>query len=310
MRGVFLTVFPHIGHMAVHAGHTGIGMDAGRPDFKIRMLSLQHRRLGVGMNPILLESTELLTLGLIELELFFRFPAANKGMTHPAIFGHKVILVMALAADIAPHFIMGSLADINALQGHGFNKALLINAQFHGIRVMTGRTAHVQVCTFHSILIGIRRRCLGKRQAGKIPAAFLIPLVVHPGTLADNAVALLRRDALRIQLVHTGPGMPAGHIILHREFIAFEILLDFRLHFDIGFSRVAAAVTGGAFPALIVFHIGIVFQRISLFIGFFAHMGIIFMGYLGQLDAVIIGRCTQTHHHEAEEQRTDGHNPC
>ena len=98
MRSVFLTVFTHIRHMAVHAGDAVLGMHTRRPHLEVRMLSFQHLRLGVGMYPVLLEAARL--TGLIELELILRFETIVKRMVDAAVFLREVVLVVALSADI------------------------------------------------------------------------------------------------------------------------------------------------------------------------------------------------------------------
>ena len=225
MGSVLLAVLAHIGHMAINAGDTGIMMDTGDPILKLRMLGLQHRSLGVGMYPILLETAGL--AALIELELLLRIEAIVPGMIHPAIFLHKIVFVMALGADIGTHIIMGRIVHIHPPAGHGFHEALLVDPQLHGLGIMAAGAAEPFI-----LLNGSRDFVNG---LGSIsPAAFLEILVIHVGALAGDAGAFLSRQTLRAQEILAGVGMAPGHVVLDRELIALEIHQQFRLSCNIG----------------------------------------------------------------------------
>ena len=134
MGRVFLPIFAHIRHMAVNTSNPIHRVNRILPSFIIRMLSLEHRRLGIGMNPVLRETARMSIL-IILIDLL-GIEAIIPWLNSPAIFLGEIILVMALAANIGTHLIMGCLADINATASHSLDKALLINAQFHRLRIM------------------------------------------------------------------------------------------------------------------------------------------------------------------------------
>ncbi len=72
MRSIFLSVFPHVGHMTIDAGHSGIGMNAKLPTFKIRVLRFQHNRAAVRVRPVAFKSAGRAALTIKEFaDIFF-----------------------------------------------------------------------------------------------------------------------------------------------------------------------------------------------------------------------------------------------
>ena len=100
------------------------------------MLCFEHRRLRIGMDPVLRKTSGLTRL--VELELSLSAQSIIPWMIDTAVFLGEIIFIMALRTNIGAHLIMRSLADIHTATGHCFNEALLVNPQFHSLRIMTG----------------------------------------------------------------------------------------------------------------------------------------------------------------------------
>ena len=296
MGSILSAVLPHIGHVTVDAGHPGVGVNTVLPRLIIRMLGFQHGRLGIRVDPIVLEAPRLPRL--IILILPFRRESIIPRRHHPAVFLGEVILTVALAADVAPHIVVGHLFDVDPLPGQGLHQALLIDAQRHRVRIVTGRTSDPFV-----VLDGSHDLVDGLGSVG--PAALLKVHVVHVRTLAGDTASLLPRQALRILEVHAGISMSPIVIILDSELIAFEIFQHLRLFHQMGIFRLGASITRRRGGQVVILHVGIVLQRISVPIGVSPQPFL--RRHLSQPHAVVLRRSGDTEHDEAEEQKADRH---
>ena len=206
--------------MTVNTGYTSISMNTCRPCLKIWVLCLQHRSLGIRMNPILLETASLLRLIILVLTFWVKTEIPREGYT--SIFLGKVILNMALTAYISTHFIIRSIIYINASALHSLNKGRIIHSQTHSLWVMTGNTAKPAISrnTLCQLCKGLS--CIA-------PAHFLIENIHCVWSLAGNAASLLTANTLAVQNILTSIDMSTWYIVLNRELIAFPQINCFRL---------------------------------------------------------------------------------
>lgn len=279
MRGVLLAVLSHVRHMAVDTGDTGVSVDARRPSLEVRMLCLEHRGLGICMDPVLLEGTSL--TGLIELILRLRIEPVVKRMVDAAVFLREVVLIVALCADVSALVVVRSVVDIDAAAGHRVDEALLVDAQLHRLRIVARRAAKPLV-----VLNGCHD--FVDRLRGVIPAALLVVDIVHVRALAGDAVALLAGQALRVLEVLACVRVTAVIIILERKLVALEVLDHLRLFRQVRVLRLGTAVPRRRRRSVIVLHERIVLERISFLIGFLAELFV--LGNLSELDTRVV-RC-------------------
>ena len=175
VRCVLLASVTHIGHVAVHAGNTGVGMNARRPRLEFRMLRLEHHRLGVGVHPVALESARL--PGLIELVLGLGIEAVVVRVVHTSVLSSEVVLRMALRTDIGAHIIMWCGIHIDTTACHCLDEALLIDAQLHRIGIVACRAAE-------PLIVGDGSRNFIKRLRCIRPSTFFEVHIINIRTLA------------------------------------------------------------------------------------------------------------------------------
>ena len=150
-------------------------MDTRRPRLELRMLRLEHHRLGVGVHPVALESACL--SGLIVLILGLGIQTVLVWMCDTTILGGEVVLRMALRAHIGTHLVMRRRIYVHTALCHRLNEALLIDTQFHRLGIVACRAAKPLIHRDGSRNFIKRLRCIR-------PSTFFEVHIINIRTLA------------------------------------------------------------------------------------------------------------------------------
>ena len=99
--------------------------------------------------------------------------------------------------------------------------------------------------------------------------------------------------------------MAAVIIVLQGEFVALEVLKHLRLLGQVRIAFLGTAIACRRRRSIIVLHERIVLQWIGILIRFFAEL--LFLGNLGELDAIVVRRRDDAYDDKAKEYNADSY---
>jgi len=148
--------FTGVGHVAVGAGHAIGGVDALAPGLEIGMLSLQHRRAGVGVGEV--DPADL----VVELDRVLDGQALRPWEGEGLVVAGEVVLDVALRADVGAHLLGGGVGiDVevrHALAGHVLLDAVderwAGDPQLHRLRVVAVDAGDRATGMLHGVGVG------------------------------------------------------------------------------------------------------------------------------------------------------------
>ncbi len=155
-------------------------------------------------------------------------PGEDRPGRRAVVLVGKVVFHMALGADQRPHFVAGDRVHIPAGTLQPVLERLGIETQFHGPRIMAGRTAD-------GVIPRVELRAELVDVLGPEAVAVLLDPFHHLGRLAvpagggQTALFRIAVDAVDVQKILYRVGVAAGFIVLVHEGVAEPQVFQVRL---------------------------------------------------------------------------------